>query len=174
MSIINHTKIVLIHTVMFCAMTSVSVYQQWNGPANLNGTIWRSGNVALGLEPSTGSDSPALLEIRRPMSDSDPLLLSAIATFQNAMGPVFEVDTRRAYAGGAREKAAVLPSGAYDIATYGGVAFGLVNLNERIPSDYMLAVDGKVLAEEVRIKLVKDWADYVFRPDYPLQSLPRT
>lgn len=32
-------------------------------------------------------------------------------------------------------------------------------------------VGGKILAEEVRIKLIKDWADYVFAKDYPLKSL---
>ena len=40
------------------------------------------------------------------------------------------------------------------------------------PNDYKLLVGGKILAEEVRIKLIKDWADYVFEPDYRLKSLP--
>ena len=39
------------------------------------------------------------------------------------------------------------------------------------PNDYKLLVGGKILAEEVRIKLIKDWADYVFEPDYRLKSL---
>ena len=30
-------------------------------------------------------------------------------------------------------------------------AVGVVNMNERVPSDYMLVVGGKILAEEVRI-----------------------
>ena len=36
----------------------------------------------------------------------------------------------------------------------------------------MLVVGGKILAEEVRIKLIKDWADHVFNPDYQLARLP--
>ena len=51
-------------------------------------------------------------------------------------------------------------------------AIGVVNLTERFPSDYMLVVGGKILAEEVRIKLIKDWADHAFNPDYRLARLP--
>lgn len=36
---------------------------------------------------------------------------------------------------------------------------------------YKLAVDGKIIAEEVRIQLSEDWPDYVFQPDYPLLPL---
>jgi hypothetical protein len=38
-------------------------------------------------------------------------------------------------------------------------------------SGYKLVVDGKVLAEELRIKLSQDWPDYVFADDYPLMPL---
>jgi hypothetical protein len=48
---------------------------------------------------------------------------------------------------------------------------GTVNINERIPSDYKLVVGGKILAEEIRIKLIKDWSDYVFYTNYRLKSL---
>ncbi len=48
----------------------------------------------------------------------------------------------------------------------------MVNINENIPSGYKLVVGGNILAEEVRIKLIKDWADYVFEPDYRSKRLP--
>ena len=43
-----------------------------------------------------------------------------------------------------------------------------------IPSTYKLAVDGKILAEEVKVALSTGWPDYVFTKDYermPLQDL---
>ena len=38
-------------------------------------------------------------------------------------------------------------------------------------SGYKIVVDGKILAEELRVQLSDDWPDYVFDPDYPLQAL---
>ena len=52
----------------------------------------------------------------------------------------------------------------------GGVGIGTDN----IPSIYKLAVDGKVVAEEIRVKNSSSWPDYVFTPEYnlmPLQEL---
>jgi len=40
-----------------------------------------------------------------------------------------------------------------------------------IPSDYTLAVKGKAIAEEVKIRSYYNWPDYVFAPDYNLSSL---
>jgi hypothetical protein len=40
------------------------------------------------------------------------------------------------------------------------------------PADYKLAVKGKIIAEEVVVKLYDNWwADYVFHPDYKLRTL---
>ena len=54
----------------------------------------------------------------------------------------------------------------------GSVAIGTSFITTPIPLDYRLAVGGKILAEEVRIKLIKDWADYAFEPTYRLRTLP--
>jgi hypothetical protein len=62
--------------------------------------------------------------------------------------------------------------GDHELAVHRSAAIGVNNINEPIPSGYALAVGGKILAEEVRIKLVKEWGDYVFTPEYQLQSLP--
>ena len=40
--------------------------------------------------------------------------------------------------------------------------------------DYRLFVRGGILAEEVRVRLQSDWADYVFSDDYKLPSLKET
>ena len=37
---------------------------------------------------------------------------------------------------------------------------------------YALSVDGKMIAEELKVQLEADWPDYVFEPDYELKSPP--
>ncbi|NOU09163.1 MAG: hypothetical protein HOO98_03965 [Nitrospira sp.] len=148
--------------------------QQWNGAANPRGTIWRPGNVAVGEEPQRGDDPRPLIEVTRPLAmskEQDDRLFSANAVFRDGTIPKFEVDTRHAYAGGARSKASILDP-TLDFAVHRSAVIGLVNIKEMPrPNDYMLIVGGKILAEEVRIKLIKDWADYVFAKDYPLKNL---
>jgi hypothetical protein len=116
-----------------------------------------------------------MIEVTRPLAasnDQDDRLFSANMLYKDNRSPKFEVDTRRAYAGGARSKTNILPAD-LDFAVHRSAAIGVVNINEMPrPNDYMLLVGGKILAEEVRIKLIKDWADYVFAPDYQLKSLP--
>ena len=52
----------------------------------------------------------------------------------------------------------------------GAVAIGGQNIT--IPNDAALAVDGKILCEELEVKLSGDWPDYVFADDYELTPLP--
>jgi len=40
-----------------------------------------------------------------------------------------------------------------------------------VPPGYTMAVDGKVIAEEVRVQNSLDWPDYVFADHYPLRSI---
>lgn len=49
----------------------------------------------------------------------------------------------------------------------GGVSIGTTT----IPSGVLLAVDGKVLCEEMEVQLSGDWPDFVFAEDYPLMPL---
>lgn len=49
----------------------------------------------------------------------------------------------------------------------GGVGIG----TSVIPSGYLLAVDGNVITEEVRVELSGSWPDYVFQDDYQLRSI---
>lgn len=41
-----------------------------------------------------------------------------------------------------------------------------------VPTDYKLAVQGKIIAEEVNVRLFGDWPDYVFDEDYKSLSIP--
>jgi hypothetical protein len=40
-----------------------------------------------------------------------------------------------------------------------------------VPSGYLLAVDGKIIAEEVTVEMSGDWPDHVFEDDYQLTPL---
>ena len=174
MPITDRTPTLFFATFLFFAMTAISHAQQWNGPANPNGTIWRPGNIAIGEQGPRGDDPRAMVEVTRPLAmagESDDRLFSANMVYKGDTSPRFEVDTRRAYAGGARSKAGILAAD-LDFAVHRKAAIGVVNLTERFPSDYMLVVGGKILAEEVRIKLIKDWADHFFTTGYRLKTLP--
>lgn len=49
---------------------------------------------------------------------------------------------------------------------------GGVGINtSSIPTGYALAVDGKVIAEELEVQLSTSWPDFVFEKDYKLRSL---
>ena len=41
-----------------------------------------------------------------------------------------------------------------------------------IPTDYHLAVNGAIIAEEIRVELNNNWPDYVFDTTYQLKSIP--
>lgn len=41
----------------------------------------------------------------------------------------------------------------------------------KLPTNYKLAVGGKIICEGVRVELQKNWPDYVFQPSYKLKSL---
>ena len=41
----------------------------------------------------------------------------------------------------------------------------------KVAAGYRLSVNGKIMAEEVRVQLDADWPDYVFQNDYRLRPL---
>jgi hypothetical protein len=174
MILIKHVGLFIFALGILSLPETIAHAQQWNGAANSSGTIWRPGNIVVGGEPQRGDNPRAMIEVTRPLAmskDLDDRLFSANMIFRDSTSPKFEVDTRHAYAGGARSKASILDP-TLDFAVHRSAVIGLVNINEMPrPNDYMLVVGGKILAEEVRIKLIKDWADYVFAKDYPLKSL---
>ncbi len=167
-----HVKAALTTLFLLGTMTATVHAEQWNGPQTSTGALWRQGNVALGFDPSGNSGKQPLLEIQRPLSGDEEILLSLRSTFRDATATVLQADTKRVYLGGAATRTALVPDGVFDLAVGRGIAVGVNNVTERLPTDYRLVVGGKVLAEEVRIKLIKDWADYVFQPDYRLATLP--
>ncbi|MFO0700336.1 MAG: hypothetical protein U0236_14015 [Nitrospira sp.] len=158
--------------ILACSAATTAYAQQWNGAPGTDGPIARPGPVAIGPDQADRNQA-ALLDLKRPMSGStDDLLFTARSTFRDMTSTVFQIDTKRVYVGGAAGKSSIIPDGVYDLAVGRGVAIGLNNLTDRLPTDYKLAVGGKILAEEVRVKLIKDWADYVFTPTHRLASLP--
>ncbi|MBK9542163.1 MAG: hypothetical protein IPO49_07540 [Bacteroidetes bacterium] len=55
----------------------------------------------------------------------------------------------------------------YNLPTTGNVGIG----TSQIPSGYKLAVNGKIICEEVKVKLHTAWPDFVFKPEYKLMPL---
>lgn len=53
----------------------------------------------------------------------------------------------------------------------GKVGIGVQTPGSLPDGDYLLAVDGGIIAEEVRVDLSSDWPDYVFADDYELRSI---
>jgi hypothetical protein len=49
---------------------------------------------------------------------------------------------------------------------YGNVGIGLLP-----PTGYKFAVDGKIIAEEIMVKMSENWPDYVFSDSYKMRSL---
>ncbi len=160
----------LIFTILTLAMlNSTSDAQQWSGAPGPNGKISRPGSVVLGVDPRI-ADSKALLELYRPLEGEKHVLFSAGATWKDDPVRRFEIDTERTYIGGARSKVGLLYPD-IDLAVHRKAVIGTNSLTERVPTDYSLAVGGKILAEEVRVKLISEWADYAFDPSYRLKSL---
>lgn len=52
----------------------------------------------------------------------------------------------------------------------GAVGIGVTS-GTSIPAGFLLAVDGKIISEELKVQLSGNWPDYVFAPDYKLLSL---
>ena len=55
----------------------------------------------------------------------------------------------------------------FHINNWGDVGIGTL----QIPVGYKLAVNGSIIAEELKVQLSQDWPDYVFQSDYQLLSL---
>ncbi|MDF1696393.1 MAG: hypothetical protein P1U56_11195 [Saprospiraceae bacterium] len=52
----------------------------------------------------------------------------------------------------------------------GTVGIGVTS-SAYLPDGFLLAVDGKIISEEIRVELSGDWPDYVFESDYELTAL---
>ncbi|MDX1478232.1 MAG: hypothetical protein R3301_11045, partial [Saprospiraceae bacterium] len=53
----------------------------------------------------------------------------------------------------------------------GQVGIGITSMANMPTDDYLLAVDGKIISEEVRVEMSGSWPDYVFAEDYALKPL---
>ena len=53
----------------------------------------------------------------------------------------------------------------------GQVGIGVTSMANMPSDEYLLAVDGKIMGEEVRVEMSGSWPDYVFAEDYKLKPL---
>ena len=70
------------------------------------------------------------------------------------------------YGGGTLDNGLCIRSGGLQV-TGGSVGIGTTT----IPTGYKLAVDGKVICEELEVEMSEGWSDFVFEENYKLQSL---
>ena len=172
MNIITLTKSTAVSAFMVCALSGSALAQQWFGEDNTTVPILRSGPVGIGIgERFDPRQDDTLLQLQRPLG-SDTRLISARGAYHDSIFSILEVNTKRVAIGGAETKDSVLPSSTFDLTVQKGAVIGIMDVEERLSSDYKLVVAGKVLAEELRVMLVDQWSDYVFEPDYQLRSLP--
>ncbi|MCL6275431.1 fibronectin type III domain-containing protein [Muricauda sp. 2012CJ35-5] len=77
------------------------------------------------------------------------------------------ISTNSGSGGGGSNSSSVWSENA-SVASYAGqVGVGTTT----VPTAYKMAIDGKLLAEEVRVELSGSWPDYVFQDDYDLMTL---
>jgi hypothetical protein len=123
-----------------------------------------------------GTNEPeAFLELmKNSETDSDEALFQISTQYMGSHIPVVKATSERVYIGnfsGGTSLETNLPS-IYDLAVSGSVAIGNPAIADRkFPSAYKLAVDGKVIAEEVTVQLSQDWPDYVFSEQYERATL---
>lgn len=58
-----------------------------------------------------------------------------------------------------------------NVSSDGNVSIGTYNVACSDGQDYRLSVDGKIMAEGIKVSLSGDWCDYVFEEDYERNSL---
>ncbi len=119
-------------------------------------------NPAVKLNITGGSDA-------EPDNENGYLQLGPIDS-QNVVMDDNEIMARNNGAGAdlsiQREGGNLLLCGTED----GSVGIGVLNSNN-IPAGYLLAVDGRIIAEEVRVELSGNWPDYVFEEGYDLPCI---
>lgn len=161
-------KILSITFVLLSAILCTA--QQWTGSTNTNGLITRDGNIVVGSTVQYGSMG---------VSDRAAQVIgnnSAFMLFSNAYSGscVLGFYPQYNYAGinTTNHPFTFNIGGAVRlrIATNGAISIGSV---PSTPTGYKLFVETGILTEKVKVAVAtgNDWADYVFKKDYPLMPL---
>jgi hypothetical protein len=123
-----------------------------------------------------GTNEPlAFLELLKgPDTDSDETLFQISTDYMGNHLPVMRATGSQVFIGyfsGGDKVEENLPT-YYDLAVSGSVAIGNPGAADKpFPTSYKLAVDGKVIAEEVTVQLSQEWPDYVFDEKYDRATL---
>ncbi len=146
-----------------------SVYAQWN--IDTPGVIWTNDNVGIGYENppipfvvngnmgTTHPDEPRLFLQRTAGS---PILWNfeaGINVSENGFAISDLTNTRQKLVIESGDGDAFFPTGGLGVGT------------EVMPEGFKMAVNGKLIAEEIVVQLKTEWPDFVFSSDYQLRSL---
>ena len=138
--------------------------------ANLGSTIYRWNNVFAGNSVSIGGTS-TVLPLHVDGGTDVGLASGGYACFGATTAENVTIDNNEIMArnNGAASSLFVQHSGGNTVINANG---GAVCIGIGTPATgYLVSVDGKLIAEEVRVELSGNWPDYVFSNDYKMLSI---
>jgi hypothetical protein len=157
---------------------AIPVYCQFTGPDASNNIFYSKGFVGIGDVP--------LYRFHLKTTDNKPLIFAeTVASTITYSGHLLDLRTKSPFnqtpaiswyaPSGARQAYFGLRADAFGLTLENNFNFlingGNVGIGTADTKGYMLAVAGKVIAEEVVVKLKANWPDYVFDPSYHLPPL---
>lgn len=164
---------------IYSLLPTLASGQQWIGNNNYYSTIWRTGNIGVGT-----SSVSSKFHVYAPgwngitvqgnnTNDTWLRIMNGGAThyiFDDGPndGHNLRVESKNALAfhtNGNRERMRITTNG--NLVVHNKMSIG----TSQIPSGYRLAVDGRIICEELKVKLSQSWPDYVFGKDYELPTL---
>lgn len=141
--------------------------QFWSGSSNTTSSISRTGDVTIGsstglgkFEVLNGSNTQWSMTAMNTAGGGGAFL--AKSGWVNGTTPIFQVET--SLAGQPMSSPGHLR---FTIRADGKVGIGTNNF----VGDHKLYVDGKIICEELTVKLESSWPDFVFNETYQLMSL---
>ena len=159
-----------------CLFITIPAYCQFTGPDAANKIYYSKGFVGIGDIP--------LYRFHLKTTDDKPLLFAETSSSTiSYSGHLLDLRTKGSFnqtpaiswyaPSGTRQAYFGLRTDAFGLTLENNFNFlingGNVGIGTADTKGYMLAVAGKVIAEEVVVKLKANWPDYVFDPSYNLR-----
>ena len=171
--------------------TDLSKYFYYDGTAwqeGSTGNLWLTSGANVYLHDADdkvgiGTLTPVgKLQVHDPNSHDNRLFITPMAPVSQDSSSVFFAEDDNATYGmywlydGAYDEMELW--GKYNATTYGPHMVvrrntGNIAIGSTFGAGYKLSVSGKIICTEVRVNLIENWPDYVFKDGYPLMPLGR-